>query len=92
MQPQQLQRLEQGALELNAFMSVRLAQQLFKATNHSSKLFGSDVLVGQQLLVKILEHDSARQGFNLTHRHDKDFIRVIYYSRIVFEFERISII
>ncbi len=77
--PQQLQRLEQGALELNAFMSVRLAQQLFKATNHSSKLFGSDVLVGQQLLVKILEHDSARQGFNLTHRHDKDFIRVIYY-------------
>jgi len=77
----QLQRLEQGALELNAFMSVRLAQQLFKATNHSSKLFGSDVLVGQQLLVKILEHDSARQGFNLTHRHDKDFIRVIYYIK-----------
>jgi hypothetical protein len=24
-----------------------------------------------------LEHDTHREGFNLTHRHDKDFIRVI---------------
>jgi hypothetical protein len=60
---------------------VRLAQQLFKATNHSSKLYGSDIFIGQQLLVKILEHDTHREGFNLTHRHDKDFIRV---NRITF--------
>ena len=72
----QLQRLESGALDLSPFISVRLAQQLFRATNHTSKLYGSDVLVGRQLLLKILEHDATREGFNLTHRHDKDFIKV----------------
>lgn len=74
----QLQRLESGALDLSPFISVRLAQQLFRATNHSSKLYGSDVLIGRELLLKILEHDTAREGFNLTHRHDKDFIKVYY--------------
>ena len=72
----QLHRLELGTLQLNPFISVRLAQQLFKATNHTWKLYGSDVYIGQQLIVRILEHDTSEEGFNLTHRHDKDFIRV----------------
>jgi len=81
---EQLQRLESGALDLSPFISVRLAQQLFRATNHSSKLYGSDVLIGRELLLKILEHDTAREGFNLTHRHDKDFIKVYYILRYIF--------
>lgn len=72
----QLLRLDTGTLELNPFISVELAQQLYKATNHSSKLYGSDVYIGQQLIVRILEHETAREGFNLTHRQDKYFIRV----------------
>lgn len=72
----QLERLEQGVLDLNPFISVRLAQQLQTATNHSSKLYGNDIYIAQQLVSRILEHDSNANGFNLTHRHDKNFIKV----------------
>ncbi|XP_045034928.1 protocadherin-like wing polarity protein stan isoform X2 [Daphnia magna] len=86
-----LKRLDQGSLNLNPFISVRLAQQLFKATNHSSKLYGSDIFIGQQLLVKILEHDTHREGFNLTHRHDKDFIRnLVSATSVLFQLQYVG--
>ena len=69
--------MEQGVLDLNPFISVRLAQQLQTATNHSSKLYGNDIYIAQQLVNRILEHDSNANGFNLTHRHDKNFIKVL---------------
>ena len=66
---------------MNPFLSVRLAQQLSRATNQSSKLYGSDIYISLQALLKILEYDTTREGFNMTHRQDKDFIRVQFMKR-----------
>ena len=72
----QVDQLQRKKLEMNPFLSVRLAQQLSRTTNNSNKLYGSDIYVSVQAMLKNLDYDSGRERFKMTHRQDKDFIRV----------------
>ncbi|XP_018329600.1 protocadherin-like wing polarity protein stan [Agrilus planipennis] len=79
----QLSLIESGDLELNTFVAIKLATDLYKATNMTQILYGADVLITQDLLHELLKRESNLIGLNLTHSQDKDFIKNIVHSTSV---------
>jgi len=73
----QLSQLETGELQMNTFVSVKLAGDVRKATNLTlPRLYGADLLITQQILIRIIQHELHMAGLNLSHSQDKDFIFV----------------
>lgn len=56
--------------------ALRLARALRNATQHAAALFGQDVRSASQLLARVLQHESGRQGFELAATRDADFHQV----------------
>ena len=61
---------------MTPFVSVSLARDLYEATNTTSQLYGSDVLITAQLVSHLLKAQTHTQGLDLTHRKDRYFIHV----------------
>ena len=57
-------------------MAVKLASDLYKATNLTLNLYGADVLVTYDLIQELLKYETKVFGLNLTHSQDKDYINV----------------
>lgn len=68
--------IEKGELHLNSFVAIRLAADLYKATNLTQNLYGADVLVTYDLMQELLKHEFQMNGLNLTHSQDKDYVNV----------------
>lgn len=68
--------IEDGELQLNTFVAIKLASDLQKATNLTINLYGADVLVTYDLIEELLKYESKVHGLNLTHSQDKDYINV----------------
>ncbi|KAG7299924.1 hypothetical protein JYU34_016949 [Plutella xylostella] len=76
----QLHKIETGELQVNTFVGVRLAEDLSTACANTPTLYGADVLVGEGVLLELLNHEIKQVGLNLTHSQDKDYIRNIVNS------------
>ncbi|XP_066994105.2 protocadherin-like wing polarity protein stan [Anabrus simplex] len=72
-----LGQLETGDLSVTTFVAVKVAADLHKATNHTGKLHGADILISQELLRELMSHEIDESGLNLTHSQDKDYIENI---------------
>ncbi|KAK9696737.1 Laminin G domain [Popillia japonica] len=79
----QLALIEDGELQLNTFVAIKLASDLQKATNLTINLYGADVLVTYDLIEELLKYESKVHGLNLTHSQDKDYINNIVQSSSV---------
>ncbi|XP_072387451.1 protocadherin-like wing polarity protein stan isoform X2 [Diabrotica undecimpunctata] len=77
---EQLSNMERGDLQLNTFVSIKLASDLQKATNLTKSLYGADVLITYELMRELLNYEVKMNGLNLTHSQDKDYIRNIVHS------------
>ncbi|XP_017787025.1 PREDICTED: protocadherin-like wing polarity protein stan isoform X1 [Nicrophorus vespilloides] len=69
-----LSAIEKETDRINTFDAINLASDLHKATNHTSNLYGADVLITNDLIMELLKHESQVHGLNLTHSQDKDYI------------------
>lgn len=56
--------------------ALQLARALHNATRHTGTLLGGDVLAAYQLLSRVLQHQSSRQGFELAATQDAHFHEV----------------
>ncbi|KAG5887440.1 hypothetical protein JTB14_003292 [Gonioctena quinquepunctata] len=77
---EQLSNIEKGELQLNTFVSIKLAYDLNKATNLTKELYGADVLITYDLVKELLNYESRVRGLNLTHSQDKDYINNLVHS------------
>ncbi|KAL3270161.1 hypothetical protein HHI36_009218 [Cryptolaemus montrouzieri] len=77
---EELSNLEAGALNMNTFVAIKLAYDLYKATNDTPDLYGADVLVTFDLLEELMTYEFKVFGLNLTHSQDKHYIRNIVWS------------
>lgn len=76
----QLSQIEKGELMINTYVAVKMAADLFHATNRTEQLYGADVLITQQLLRQLIKYESSENGLNLTHSQDKDYISNLVHS------------
>ncbi|XP_014306375.1 cadherin EGF LAG seven-pass G-type receptor 1-like, partial [Myotis lucifugus] len=67
------ERLSRNETRMDGPGALRLARALRNATQHSATLFGQDVRSASQLLARVLQHESGRQGFELAATRDADF-------------------
>lgn len=72
--------IENGKLQVNTFVAIKLANDLQKATNKTKELYGADVLVVYDLIKELLVYESKAQGLNLTHSQDKNYIHNLVHS------------
>lgn len=76
----QLANIENGKLQVNTFVAIKLANDLQKATNKTKVLYGADVLIVYDLVKELLLYESNAQGLNLTHSQDKNYITNLVHS------------
>uniref|UniRef100_A0A8D8VR67 Protocadherin-like wing polarity protein stan n=1 Tax=Cacopsylla melanoneura TaxID=428564 RepID=A0A8D8VR67_9HEMI len=69
-----LGQLETGDVTVTTFVAVESSASLRKAVRALKRLHGSDVLIGEQLLQRLLRYEIEQSGLNLTHSQDKDFV------------------
>ena len=69
-------QLDSGELILSPLLSTKLAADLFKALNVSTHLYGNDLWLSLKLLISLTRHETQQKGLNLSHRQDKNFIKV----------------
>ncbi|XP_036157857.1 cadherin EGF LAG seven-pass G-type receptor 1 isoform X1 [Myotis myotis] len=67
------ERLSRNETQMDGPGALRLARALRNATQHAAALFGQDVRTASQLLARVLQHESGRQGFELAATRDADF-------------------
>uniref|UniRef100_A0A8C8VMJ4 Cadherin EGF LAG seven-pass G-type receptor 2 n=1 Tax=Pelusios castaneus TaxID=367368 RepID=A0A8C8VMJ4_9SAUR len=67
------ERLLRNESLLNPGLAQRAALQLHNATEHTASYFGSDVRLAYQLCTRLLQHESAQQGFGLAATQDVHF-------------------
>lgn len=79
----QLSQIEKNELMINTYVAVKMANDLYIATNNTKHLYGADVLITQQLLKELMRHESKENGLNLTHSQDKDYISNLVHSASV---------
>lgn len=77
-----MNQLDSQELQLNTYVAVKIASDLYEATNLTTALHGADLMVTEQLVTKLLNYETTLSGLNLTHSQDKDYIQVciIVYS------------
>lgn len=61
---------------MNTSVAVEMVSELNSAVNQTFPLYGNDILVYSVLLSRVVEHEKRKSGLDLSHRQDKDFIRV----------------
>lgn len=83
---EELSNIEKGELQLNTFVAIKLAYDLYKATNLTTNLYGADVLVTYDLIKELLNYEMRMNGLNLTHSQDKDYIHVSLCAFFTFNF------
>nr|XP_023025805.1 protocadherin-like wing polarity protein stan [Leptinotarsa decemlineata] len=77
---EQLSNIEKGLLQLNTFVSIKLAYDLYRATNLTKDLYGADILISYELMKELLNYEFKVNGLNLTHSQDKDYINNLVHS------------
>ncbi|KAJ8975858.1 hypothetical protein NQ317_015895 [Molorchus minor] len=77
---EQLANIQNGDLQINTFVAIKLAHDLYKATNATKNLYGTDVLITYDLITELLSYELQIKGLNLTHSQDKDYIHNIVNS------------
>jgi cadherin EGF LAG seven-pass G-type receptor 1 len=61
---------------VTTFVAVKVASDLYRATNLTAVLHGADLLISQELLRELMSYECGEKGLNLTHSQDKDYIQV----------------
>ena len=61
---------------MNTSVAVEMVSELNNAVNQTFPLYGNDILVYSVLLNRVVEHEKRKSGLDLSHRQDKDFIKV----------------
>lgn len=69
-------QLDSKDLPLAPLLSTKLAADLTKALNISHKLYGNDLWISLRMLTHLIVHETKQSGLNLSHRQDKNFIKV----------------
>jgi hypothetical protein len=72
-----LGQLETGDVTVTTFVAVESSASMRKAVRTLRRLHGSDVLIAEQLLQRLLRYEIEQSGLNLTHSQDKDFVQNI---------------
>ncbi|XP_032898448.1 cadherin EGF LAG seven-pass G-type receptor 2 isoform X3 [Amblyraja radiata] len=67
------EKLKRNETVLDMDKSKRIALQLWNATQHTRKYFGSDVKIAYHVTSKILEFENSQRGFNLAATQDVQF-------------------
>ena len=90
---QDLTQLQNNEIQMNSYLAVKTAQNLYDLTNSLDELYVADILLISKLLVKILQFEKKQIGFNLSHKQERDFIKQILNiaSRIMEEENQISL-
>lgn len=57
-------------------MAVKAASGLRQAVARTPELHGADILVTEELIRLLVDHEIHLTGLNLTHAQDKDFVDV----------------
>ncbi|KAI5754092.1 hypothetical protein M8J77_005676 [Diaphorina citri] len=85
-----LGQLETGDVTVTTFVAVESSASMRKAVRTLRRLHGSDVLIAEQLLQRLLRYEIEQSGLNLTHSQDKDFVQNIVHtaSRLLSEEEK----
>ncbi|KAG1669234.1 Protocadherin-like wing polarity protein stan [Nymphon striatum] len=77
----QLNQFEAGLLKVNTYLATTLALGLRNAINSTlavqTSLYGNDVMIISRILHYVLEFEQHQTGLNLSHKQDKDFMRLI---------------
>ena len=71
-----LEQLSGSNLVFTTFVAKELARDLEESTNQTQPLFGSDLLIANNLLVLLLQYENSQTGLNLTHAQNRHFIQV----------------
>ena len=71
-----LDQLSSDDLVFTTFVAKEVASELERATNVTWPLFGSDLLIANELLVRLLQFENSQAGLNLTHAQNRNFIQV----------------
>lgn len=61
---------------MNTSVAVDMITELNNAVNKTFPLYGNDIRVYSAVLNQIVEHEKQKTGLDLSHRQDKDFIKV----------------
>ncbi len=69
-------QLDSNDLVLSPLLSIKLAGDLYKALNSSNHLYGNDLWISLRLLNHLIKHETEQKGLYLSHRQDKNFIKV----------------
>ena len=90
---QDLTQLQNNEIQMNSYLALKTARQLFDLTNSLEELYGADILLISRLLTEILQYENSQEGFNLSHKQERDFIKQIVNiaSRILEEKNEIAV-
>ncbi|XP_055963047.1 cadherin EGF LAG seven-pass G-type receptor 1 [Sorex fumeus] len=67
------EKLSRNETQMDSARALQLARALRNATRHTAALLGDDVRTAYQLLARVLQHQSGRQGFELAATQDARF-------------------
>ncbi|KAJ8866710.1 hypothetical protein PR048_032571 [Dryococelus australis] len=76
-----LRQLEEEDLQVTTFVAVKVASDLRRATNKTEMMYGTDVLIVEELVRELMAYEGGEKGLNLTHSQDKDYIKVRLYTK-----------
>ncbi|KAG8278058.1 Cadherin EGF LAG seven-pass G-type receptor 2 [Homalodisca vitripennis] len=69
-----LGQLETNDVSVTTFVAVGTGSALSRAANITRGLYGADILITEQLLERLIDHETTQTGLNLTHSQDKDYV------------------
>uniref|UniRef100_A0A8C5MSH5 Cadherin EGF LAG seven-pass G-type receptor 1 n=1 Tax=Leptobrachium leishanense TaxID=445787 RepID=A0A8C5MSH5_9ANUR len=74
------EKLHRNETTLDGEKSILIARVLHNATNHTKAFYGNDIRTGYQMLVRVLQHESQQQGFDLAATRDVEFNENVIYA------------
>lgn len=69
-------QLDSRDLSLSPLLSTKLAKDVHKILNSTKTLYGNDLWICLRLISHLIKYETKQNGLNLSHRQDKNFIRV----------------
>ncbi|XP_018408005.1 PREDICTED: cadherin EGF LAG seven-pass G-type receptor 1 [Nanorana parkeri] len=67
------EKLHRNETSLDGAKSIEIARVLQNATNHTRTFYGNDIRTSYQMLVRVLQYESQKQGFDLAATRDVEF-------------------
>ena len=74
---QDLAQLQNNEIQMNSYLTLKTARNLFELTGSLTDLYGADLQLISRLLTEILQYETEQTGFNLSHKQEREFVKQI---------------